>query len=102
MEKVFMRVNDDFKNNLNVKYIKKIINIFKNEDVVNYENQSVYMIESFRSMDKPKPSPEIKKFLEEYLIDEFGDLRNPDEENKWLQIKEVHKKYLDVGLLVLK
>ena len=24
-----------------------------------------------------------------YLIEEFGDLRNPDEENKWLQIKLV-------------
>ena len=69
-----MRVNDDFKNNLNVKYIKKIIDIYKNEDVVNYENQSVYMIESFLDpWINQKPSPEIKKYLEEYLIDEFGD-----------------------------
>ena len=51
------------------------------------------MIESFLDpWINQKPNPEIKKFLEEYLIEEFGDLRNPDEENKWLQIKEVHKK----------
>ncbi len=93
METVFRYVASDFKNNLNVKYIKKIIDIYKNEDVINYENQSIHMIESFLDpWINQKPSPEIKKFLEEYLIDEFGDLRNPDEENKWLQIKEVHKK----------
>ena len=62
MEKVFMHVIDDFKNNLNVKYIKKIIDIYKNEDVVNFENQSIYMIESFLDpWINQKPNPEIKK-----------------------------------------
>ncbi len=46
MENVFRYIVSDFKNNLSIDYIKKIEDIYKNEDLVNYPNQNIYMIES--------------------------------------------------------
>lgn len=93
MENVFRYIVSDFKNNSSINYINKIKDIYKNEDLVNYPNQNIYMIESL--LDpwlNNKPEKEIKENLEEFLLEEFGDLRNPNEQQTWLHVKEDYKK----------
>ena len=98
MENVFRYIVSDFKNNLSIDYIKKIEDIYKNEDLVNYPNQNIYMIESL--LDpwlSNKPEKEIKDYLEGFLLEEFGDLRNPNEQQTWLHVKEDYKKIFRDG-----